>query len=676
MKRILKKFIKRFTSLSNERGNLLSTGIIVVAVLTFSITTITAMTATTAKQTTMQMEKASDEVVAKAMIDQSIAEFEDFLMNNGKSITLFESVKMTDITDTYGVDVADVTAGVLDLDAVPDGATWSNKAYKFSYTLDSGETLYKIGYVSTKGLLDANTTPYDYQVSSNGNIYLNGGLYDNSSIFGENVLISNQSVFERISDDDLRITSFADRYYPQFTVNNIESIIHYGDTYMYCEGNCYDISDDSIVIQTSPTYYSSVVEENGTVVDEISDAGSVNKQSTDDIFGDFNYRDWALDYIQNVAPSDDLPPLSGEITWNNKEQVIMDNAVAPSEVEIDYTDDRLYDNVSTWTEFVYKFLINIFIQIGWIDTDSMSDDFVEWLWGSYKHGLDWPDAPFVDVTGFQDVIEYDEDFIQFGGAAVSMVYNGTVGDDDPLVITGDISIPADESLVVIDDLVLDFESITTNDDDRNVYQDITGTIIVFGDLTLNGDHKNMDATFIVFGETFIDLDLQEKIVTQSGDGFAIVGQDNIYFNTLNRYKSSDDIAEINGFFYTEESIYIDAVNSKLNMNGSLFARAANASGGTDLDVTELVAVFNENTQTTEYVEQPVSGIIINSYEGYAKNTGVLVPGPDTDISHRFKIHELNPNDYNTIFANIPVFDAMLVADENGLTFLRGEFGKE
>merc|ERR1711879_708452 len=174
-----------------------------------------------------------------------------------------------------------------------------------------------------------------------------------------------------------------------------------------------------------------------------------------------------------------------------------------------------------------------------------------------------------------------------------------------------------------------------------------------GDLTLNGDHKNMDATFIVFGETFIDLDLQEKIVTQSGDGFAIVGQDNIYFNTLNRYKSSDDIAEINGFFYTEESIYIDAVNSKLNMNGSLFARAANASGGTDLDVTELVAVFNENTQTTEYVEQPVSGIIINSYEGYAKNTGVLVPGRDTDISHRFKIHELNPNDYNTIFANIP-----------------------
>jgi hypothetical protein len=665
MLKMLKKCFKRRTVVSNQRGNLLSTGIVIMAVMALSITTITAMTSNVSKQTDMKMETMSNENEGKTLINQSISEFEEYIAYSGVNFTTFESTEVPRIYNDYKVTVTDVTTELLG-NASNNGIT--SKAYKFSFVLNTGETLYKYGYVSSAGSTLANINPYDYQISSNGDVILNGGYYYESWIFGDNVRISDQSPFFTANYGTQAVTTANDKNYPQFTVErgwqyeDYVAQIHYNDTYTYCYSGCYPTnSTDTFTI--TENYFSNVEGSN------LSDPGDIYNEEMLDFFGNYNYRDWVVEYIQTTAPKDDYE-LTASLTWDTLETVIMQNSTEPTELETDWWDSYDWWNDEYWVEVFLDYLggwWNGFFHSHGKNNNGKNgggNTTYQWdtYWGQISSGLQWPDDDFVDITNYIEDVNLDTDFLQFGQTSLSMVYQGTVGDDNPLTLSSDIYVPEDESFIVIDDLVLD------SDDWYNLYQEVTGTVVVFGDLYLTGDSKYLDGTFIVFGETYVDLNYNEGIYTPSNNGgLSIIAQDNIHFisNFQSNY-SSWDVEEINAFIYTEESVYIDAVNSRLSVYGSIFARAENNQ---DVIGDNDIKYVDENNDL-------ISGIVINSYQGYVYGDGDVNPRWNQDWANRFKMYWIDLDHYDDYFTNIPQFEPLIQAAEEGLTFERGEFATE
>ena len=122
------------------------------------------------------------------------------------------------------------------------------------------------------------------------------------------------------------------------------------------------------------------------------------------------------------------------------------------------------------------------------------------------------------------------------------------------------------------------------------------------------------------------------ITTNGNDyGFTVIAKDNVIIEELyENHFSSAQPAQFSIFIYTEESIYIDAVNSRLNIEGALFARALGVSGNQ----------------------------IFYSYRGYINNSGVGVPSA-SNSANGFYIEKVASGNYQDRFYNIPVFESLV-----------------
>lgn len=98
------------------------------------------------------------------------------------------------------------------------------------------------------------------------------------------------------------------------------------------------------------------------------------------------------------------------------------------------------------------------------------------------------------------------------------------------------------------------------------------------------------------------------------------------------------------FWYTEESIFVDSVNSRLNIQGALFARGLGVSTN---------KIFMDDESLT-----PLNGIIVNSYKGYIKNSGSAVPST-SDSANGFYLTKIASTNYQDRFFNIPVFESLV-----------------
>jgi hypothetical protein len=585
--------------LNNQRGSTLTITIVVIAVLTFSITSITKLTINLSGSTSSYVDNVNDEAIGKGLIIEAIGQFQSYIDNSG-TFEDFNNVEIPRLLSELTVIVEDVTDLFPEFGETAEATTM---VYKFAYLLDNGDTLYKYVYVSTTGSSYDTYDPYEFALGTEGDLILNGGVYEDLMMFGNNVYLSSIAPF---TEDDLtyigdtdHITPYSSGSYPVFTVSNIQSEIFYGQKYQYCTIGCYTVTEDS----SSPMVINKSVYQD-VEGSSLSDQGNISNQTISSFFNDFSFEDFAMEYATEVMPTGNMV-INDPINLDNFASVILANS------------------------------------------------------GTVNRNR-FPNTPYVDVTNYNRYTPWDSN----ESLNYSYVYNGDLTISNRHEITD-----ADgEGLIVLGDLHLD------NDSSRKTAR-IRGTYLVTGDLYLDGYSLNFNkATFIVFGETHINLNYGSSFNTWSQNyELSIIGMDNIIILGNNEDDQVSTPSLLTMLLYSEESIFIDAVESKYNMEGAIFARAAGVSGNY-LDIEDEYGV-------------PIQGIVINSYRGYVDESYTfnwwtwdwekdITFVPSNNLSaNRFYLTDVPYTQFQQTFMNIPDHENVTVTDGT-FTYETSEWKKE
>ncbi len=316
----------------------------------------------------------------------------------------------------------------------------------------------------------------------------------------------------------------------------------------------------------------------------LPDQGELAEDTISDFFGTFDYDEFAIEYLHTEAPTDSRP---------------MNNTIATLN---DVATEVLADSA----EIEYK--------------------------PNGQPVKPIPTTPFIEIT-------YDSnwDFSQTHNFKdFSPVYDGNV------TIAYDVKLKDDESLIILGDLIINNASALT--------LNLEGTFVVTGNLYFTGNTIDVEGTFFVFGETYMNFDDDEGFVTQgNNDGFSLLSKDNIIIEEIFvSHVNSTAPAVFAAFFYTEKSMWIDAVNGKMHIEGALFARGLGTGYEIFLDDESSIAV---------------DGIVINSYRGYINSSGQAIP-TTPDSTNRFRIEKIPQANFQDKFRNIPVFDTLISNIDN------------
>ena len=104
----LKKFFKN-RILGNERGSTLTITLAVIAVLSFSVVSVTRLTVNLSSATTQHMLTANDEALGKALITKAINDMQVYITTE-KSYDGFDTNEKPDIEAELGVGIINSTA--------------------------------------------------------------------------------------------------------------------------------------------------------------------------------------------------------------------------------------------------------------------------------------------------------------------------------------------------------------------------------------------------------------------------------------------------------------------------------------------------------------------------------------------------------------------------------------
>ncbi len=239
--------------------------------------------------------------------------------------------------------------------------------------------------------------------------------------------------------------------------------------------------------------------------------------------------------------------------------------------------------------------------------------------------------PYTDVTLHVPFSPSTEaEVLDFGA-----VYDGN------LIINEDFTMQGlnSETFVVNGDL--DFQNTT----------DITvsGMIVVLGDLTFSGQSVAIEGGFYVTGETVVEFEWGygfEDAGAMAQWGFSLIARDNVIVESLWESHTSSALPnQWDWYIYTEESIYIDAVNSRLNIRGVFFAAARENSAN---------QIFIEDESALR-----VNGIFINSYRGRIRNNGSALPSNNV-LRNSFYLSIVNQSELSTTFAELITFDDLVL----------------
>lgn len=585
-----KKLFKNDT-VGNDKGSTLSMALIVIAVLSFTVTSVTGATITLSGTTQQELFTSNDESIGKGLITQSISDLETYLSNGG-SYSEFNTLEIPRLFSEYGIIVEDVTSLYPDFGLI-NGV--ESKVYKFSYNLANGTKLVKFAYVSSSGSNVNTPHPFEFTLGTNGDLILNGGYYEEIDMFGQNIYFSNMAPwYENDVFNEHYVTPAASGTFPDIENNGTVSNIYFTNNYQFCDLACFTADP------TGATPYVIHLDEYENVEgSSLPEQGTIQPDNITEFFTNFDFEAY---YVERMTQ--DLPNLSRTITdtmtLQNNEAVLRANA-AP---------------------LIYK--------------------------KNGKTVQTYPNTAYYDITN-----DANYDFSGDVTLNFSALYDGD------LTISGDVTLNDfdDEALVVLGDL--------TVDNSGNQIQEFKGTIVVTGNLYFTGNEKEFNRSmFLVLGESYLTLNDYEGIDTVSEQfAFTIVSYDNIHIMSVNESNSNLGVNEFVGFFYSEESIWVDAVNSKLLIKGALYAKAKGDSSN---------PIFLQDENGTQ-----IHGIVINSFKGYANTSGGSIGySPSaSDTNNRFRIVKIMENRFTKSFLNFPEWENTTVV-EGSITIDTSEFRYE
>lgn len=463
-----------------------------------------------------------------------------------------------------------------------DYAGTDSYVYKFAIIMDDGDVLYKYVFSSIYGSSVETFVVFDYSLGTNGQLILNSGYYDELYLYGEEIKLSSTAPYVVNGSTTQAETPLSSAVFPTLTTSG-PSTIFSELSYDYCISSCFTLNGAPNPFVINESNYVPVIGSS------LSDQGTISPMIINDFFGSFSYDDFFIEYLKTKAPKEDLELTEPGMTMANAETTILS-----------YADDL------TWTT-------------------KNNGSFKKWV---------YPSTPFVNITTGYDTHPSLFDFtgaFKSQGNQYSLIYEGD------LTITSGVSMDKTpsivDSLIVFGDLTLDGG-------------DIQGAIVVFGDLYITGGTQDYAGSLFILGQTFINKDLGAGITTNGNDyGFSILAKDNVIIEEIYENHTSSALnTQFSAFIYTEESIYIDAVNSRLNIEGALFARGLGVSGN---------QMFMDDESNNQ-----INGIIINSYRGYINNSGLAVPSSAAG-ANGFYMERISSNVYQDRFYNIPVFESLV-----------------
>lgn len=215
----------------NEKGSVLSVAIIMIALLSFSLTSLTAYTYRTAENTNRVTEENSRDSEGKRLVNEAVARLKSTINTNIETEGIEWFKAMTTESTAYddfkndgedGIkaiedsltdeDGSGITITESDADGeqvfLPDGV--HQIGFRVAFPLRDGREVIRNVYFTDQGVEYENFNAFDYTMGSSESVALNGGNYvDSATIYGERMYRGYSTAYKN-SDGDYQVVNAGD----------------------------------------------------------------------------------------------------------------------------------------------------------------------------------------------------------------------------------------------------------------------------------------------------------------------------------------------------------------------------------------------------------------------------------------------------------------------------------
>lgn len=237
--------------LKNEKGSVMSVAIIMIALLSFAVTSVSAYSYRTAANTNRIVEDNESTNQAKRLISEAMAQFrekvDELVADHGTDIiseqekeTFDEEMDATyeDIKTRLGVEIREAPER---FDSSSVSTELNANAFRFSFSLGNDRDMVKYLFLTDYEVEWEAYDAFEYSIGSSANVVINGGHYENSTdIYGDYLYNSYNTAIPNDDGDGYTVEEAGTDNYPSGEV-------HFTSPNRYqCEvpSVCLDISDD------------------------------------------------------------------------------------------------------------------------------------------------------------------------------------------------------------------------------------------------------------------------------------------------------------------------------------------------------------------------------------------------------------------------------------------------
>lgn len=179
--------------LKNEKGSVLTIAVVMIALLSFSLTSITAYTFRTAANTNRIVEDNESQNEAKRLVQEGMVRFEDDIMalvNSAGGMDIFANFE-TNYEDDPIIDAieADLGVTITEADNLFDAQIVETdvvaRSYRIAYAVSDDRELVRYIHFTNKGIEYEEFNAFTYSLGSSTNVVLNGGEYlQSADVYG------------------------------------------------------------------------------------------------------------------------------------------------------------------------------------------------------------------------------------------------------------------------------------------------------------------------------------------------------------------------------------------------------------------------------------------------------------------------------------------------------------
>ncbi|MFW5914136.1 MAG: hypothetical protein ACOCSM_03635 [Bacillota bacterium] len=253
--------------LTNEKGSVMSVAVIMIALLSFALTSVTAYSFRTAENTNRTVESNELSNRGKRLVSEAMVRFEEAveqlvedegsdIISEGRETEFWDEMfpVVEDIEDELGVKIRESEEKI---DGALESLDVGSKAFRFAYPLTEERSMVKYLFLSDYGTEWEAYDAFQYSIGSSENVVINGGGYNQSAdIYGHRLYNGYSTAYKETPDSGYTVFEAGTYNYPSG-----EDLTFTSPNYHYCEVGvsepCMstDASDNLVIEEGQYTQY-------------------------------------------------------------------------------------------------------------------------------------------------------------------------------------------------------------------------------------------------------------------------------------------------------------------------------------------------------------------------------------------------------------------------------------